>query len=429
MAYNPTKSIVQPTKTTIDVVSQADRFARPRRFILVAAGVVTFGIGLYTSSLYTSYTKTTLPEDDGGRPASSALAGAPAAVHITDKGIDSSASNHKSMPETTSPSSYTTSATTTPPPPPPDPSTVYDTTAPTFDATVSLSETLMGINRLRRRLARQAHGHVLETAAGTGRNTGYYRLGKCDSVTLVDRSEPMLDVARRKWVEAGRTRPEDIVERRKVRFWVGSVEGELPGPTEKLEVKAGGKRLIGKGGAEEVGLSRDKTGEQSAEQDNKAQEPEERADGTYDTVIQTMGLCSTNDPDGLLRRLGQLVRPGDEGGQILLLEHGRSHYAWLNRILDAGAGEHARRHGCWWNRDVGAIVERSGLQVQRVKRYHFGTTWWVELTSVRGEKKREVEERSKVEEVGRESGVKRGGQREAGGADERNRQRWWAGWL
>lgn len=101
----------------------------------------------------------------------------------------------------------------------------------------------------------------------------------------------------------------------------------------------------------------------------------------YDTVIQTMGLCSTHEPVQLLKALGDLTKR--DGGQILLLEHGRSHYAWLNTILDSLAKVQADRHGCWWNRDVGRIVEESGLEVVALKRYHFGTTWWIELRRAR----------------------------------------------
>lgn len=97
----------------------------------------------------------------------------------------------------------------------------------------------------------------------------------------------------------------------------------------------------------------------------------------YDTILQTMGLCSTPNPTALLRHLGTLAN--QEHSQILLPEHGKSHYAWLNRVLDNLAPHHADRYGCWWNRDIGRIVEESGLEVLMVKRYYLGTTWWVEL--------------------------------------------------
>lgn len=104
--------------------------------------------------------------------------------------------------------------------------------------------------------------------------------------------------------------------------------------------------------------------------------PAEPAAG-FDTIVQTMGLCSTPEPVKLLKHMGSLANP--DHGQILLLEHGRSHYGWLNGILDALAKAHANKHGCWWNRDIGKLVDESGLEVVKVKRYHLGTTWWVEL--------------------------------------------------
>jgi len=79
----------------------------------------------------------------------------------------------------------------------------------------------------------------------------------------------------------------------------------------------------------------------------------------------------------VLRNLGEMVNP--DGGRILLLEHGKGYYEWLNGYLDTMAPAHADRHGCWYNKDVGEIVRKSGLEVVEAKRYHFGTTWWFVL--------------------------------------------------
>lgn len=101
--------------------------------------------------------------------------------------------------------------------------------------------------------------------------------------------------------------------------------------------------------------------------------------GKYDTVIQTMGLCSADDPVALLKSLGNCVK--EEEGQILLLEHGRGNWEWLNRILDNFAEGHAKEFGCWWNRDLRAIVKESGLDIVDMHAvwWHGGTTWWIEL--------------------------------------------------
>ena len=94
-------------------------------------------------------------------------------------------------------------------------------------------------------------------------------------------------------------------------------------------------------------------------------------------MLQTMGVCSIADPVRLLRQMASLTN--SDHGRILLLEHGRSWYDWLNSWLDSSAPGHADKFGCWWNKDIGRIVEEAGLEVVALKRYHFGTTWWVEL--------------------------------------------------
>lgn len=69
-----------------------------------------------------------------------------------------------------------------------------------------------------------------------------------------------------------------------------------------------------------------------------------------------------------------MVRPG---GRLLLLEHGKASYDWLNEKLDAGAQKHHRTWGCWWNRDILGIVEAAGLEIESVSRWHFGTSYLI----------------------------------------------------
>lgn len=200
----------------------------------------------------------------------------------------------------------------------------YDATAATFDDDVAWTETVTRLGKLRRQLAQAARGHVLEVSAGTGRNGEWYHEGRCASLTFVDQSGPMLAIARDKF---RRQHPAYAA----ARFYAQSALAPLP-----IQPRKG-----------------------------------------FTTVVQSMGLCSTPDPAGLLAHLGTLTDP--DGGRVLLLEHGRGHYAWVNWVLDRTAGRHAERHGCWWNRDIGTIVRQSGLEVVEIKRWHLGTTWWVEL--------------------------------------------------
>lgn len=209
-----------------------------------------------------------------------------------------------------------------------DTSAVYNSTAATFDASVSFTERFTGIDRLRKNLVGKAHGHVLETSVGTGRNASYIVMRKVKSLTFVDQSAEMIAVAREKF--------------------------HVLHPDYKSAVFHTQSAL------KPLTLS-----------------PSPQPPPPYDTIVQTMGLCSMPQPSLLLTHLGTLLKPGS--GRILLLEHGRSHYSWVNWVLDRTAGQHAIKHGCWWNRDIGRIVEESGLVVAKVERKHLGTTWVLEL--------------------------------------------------
>lgn len=212
-----------------------------------------------------------------------------------------------------------------------DTSARYDETASTFDMEVSLAEKTSGIMKWRAKLVTKAHGHVLETSVGTGRNMAYYDMSKCSSLTFVDQSAPMVRIARDKFYTLHPTY-------HAAAFYTQSARSPLPSSTTSTPGPEG---------------------------------------GCYDTIVQTMGLCSTPEPTALLAHLGTLAKP--DTGRILLLEHGRSHYEWVNWVLDRTAGAHAVRHGCWWNRDIGRIVADSGLVVEKIRRRHLGTTWWLEL--------------------------------------------------
>ncbi|GAM87961.1 hypothetical protein ANO11243_059900 [Dothideomycetidae sp. 11243] len=230
---------------------------------------------------------------------------------------------------------------------------VYDQTAATFDAEVDVSEWLMGIKGARRRLAEQCRGHVLEVSCGTARNLGYYHFGAGEesgvkSLTLADLSLEMVQQGKQKWFalrdKGGLAGQHKGVP---VRFWHGDVKGTIPPPPGDAET---------------------------------GQTP-----NGYDTIVQSMGLCSTDEPVQLLKNLaGHLNRTNPEA-RIFLLEHGRSYYQWWNRVLDSQAETHASKHGCWWNRDIGDIVHQSGLEVVQERRRNFGTTWIFELRPIKYE--------------------------------------------
>ncbi|CEG37216.1 Predicted methyltransferase [Plasmopara halstedii] len=192
---------------------------------------------------------------------------------------------------------------------------IFDTNASKYDKKVNWDERLTGISLMRRFLLRKADGQVLEVAAGTGRNLPFYRAAT--QVTLTDFSHGMLD-------QLAKTQQQRLAS---------------------CELKI-----------------------MSA--DNLCFE-----DDRFDTVVDTFGLCSMDNPVRALQEMQRVCKK--DSGRILLLEHGRSNYVWLSGILDKFADLHAQKWGCHWNRDILALLDQAGLEVETLYRFHFGTTYYI----------------------------------------------------
>jgi ubiquinone/menaquinone biosynthesis C-methylase UbiE len=90
-------------------------------------------------------------------------------------------------------------------------------------------------------------------------------------------------------------------------------------------------------------------------------------DGSFDTAVATLVLCTVTDLDRSLGEIRRVLRPG---GALRFLEHVRSPRAGWARFQDAvtpiwrtiGAG-------CHPNRDTVAAVERAGFRVVELERY------------------------------------------------------------
>ena len=161
--------------------------------------------------------------------------------------------------------------------------------------------------------------HCLLTPTSTGRNFGYYPKGT--KLTATDCSPAMVEVARTK---AGECEASSVDVR-----------------VEDVQARKG------------MGFK----------------------SGSFDTVVDTFGLCSYEDPVAALREMARVCKRGDERGRILLIEHGRSEsHAWLTNILDKHASPHAAKWGCYWNRDIVGIVKEAGLTIVQRHEFHFGTT-------------------------------------------------------
>jgi methyltransferase OMS1 len=276
----------------------------------------------------------------------------------------------------------------------------------------------MGITGLREHLAGLARGHVLEVAVGTGRNLEYLDwsgvvaaargekpssassssswfswFGSSNetndeaqkgvqSYTGIDVSGAMLGVARDRVRE---NVPGLAKVMRRKRAEPMPRLADLPSPEDRevvVDALDGRVRLIL--GDALRGLPPPPS---STTKPQDQQQP--AADGKYDTILQTFGLCSVPNPPALLAQMARHVRP--ETGRIYLLEHGRGTWSWINKRLDKDAADHFSKFGCWWNRDIEGIVRETakqvpGLEVVKVVRplwLQFGSVLVVEL-KVRG---------------------------------------------
>ena len=205
----------------------------------------------------------------------------------------------------------------------------YNEICDCYDSEIDRDEFMMGINWLRKSLLYfHAKGNVLEVAAGTGRNVLYYPKQYVNRVVLMDRSEQMLSQARKK-VESAK---------------------KIEGNTNKIQY------------AFVVADSADL---------NSLKIPS----NTFDTVVDTFGLCSYVDPVAALKEMGRVCK---KDGKILLLEHGRSKsWSWITNYLDKHAERHAKNWGCVWNRDLDCILKESGLVIDHIHTWHFGTTYYM----------------------------------------------------
>ncbi|KAF4739310.1 hypothetical protein FOZ62_016031, partial [Perkinsus olseni] len=181
---------------------------------------------------------------------------------------------------------------------------------------VRLDEYLMGITRWRRQLIANAEGDVLEVAVGTGRNFQFYNAKQVASVTAIDFSRRMLETAESK------------------RHLVDPIP---------LHLKSGNCASM-----------------------------KEFPDKAFDTVVDTFGICSFEDPTETLLEMKRVCR-----GKVLLLEHGQSTYPLFRKYLHNTLIKHVEKFGCYNNREILRLVKQSGMRVLQVQRKHFGATYYI----------------------------------------------------
>ncbi len=177
-----------------------------------------------------------------------------------------------------------------------------------YDPFLWLGERL-GMRARRQRLLSTAHGRVLEIGAGTGLNLSHYPDG-LDELVLAEPVQPMADRLEARQSELGH--PARVVV----------------APAEVLPFD----------------------------------------DGSFDTVVSTMVLCTVTDPDRAMAEVHRVLRPG---GRLLFCEHVRSDSPraarWQGRLAEAWAGF---ADGCRCDRDTLSTISAQ-LEIESLERAHW----------------------------------------------------------
>jgi ubiquinone/menaquinone biosynthesis C-methylase UbiE len=191
---------------------------------------------------------------------------------------------------------------------------LYDATwgrifSATYDRCFKAAEEA-GLREMRRELLAEARGRVLELGAGTGLNLELYP-DAIGELTLTEPDPHMTKQLRKRVAEAGRRA--EVVE----------------APAEKLPFE----------------------------------------DGSFDTVIVTLVLCTVPDPAAALAEVKRVLEPD---GQFLFLEHVRSPDPKLAKWQDRFEGPwRFLGDGCHCNRDTVSAVSAAGFELGDVERLAF----------------------------------------------------------
>jgi ubiquinone/menaquinone biosynthesis C-methylase UbiE len=164
-----------------------------------------------------------------------------------------------------------------------------------------------GMREIRREAVAGARGRTIDIGAGTGLNIDLFPPGVSELV-LAEPDPHMLKRLRAKLAESGRE---------------ASV---IPAPAEKLPFE----------------------------------------DGSFDTAVFTLVLCTVPDPKAALAEAARVLRPD---GKLLFVEHVRSEAPGLARWQDRLEGPwRFVGDGCHCNRDTAATIEASPFEIEKVEK-------------------------------------------------------------
>ncbi|KAF9115616.1 Methyltransferase-like protein 7B [Mortierella sp. AM989] len=249
----------------------------------------------------------------------------------------------------------------------------FDTLAPGYDKEVGMHEYLLGIQRRRKRLLKQAKGRVLEIASGTGRNVDYYTKGCCNEIIFSDFSEGMMQVLKQNVAKSDLGKRYDYQLRRQQQL-----ELERIAHSKSQQQQAPAVAIE----KQDVVTAAMPSAQNVVETEIRFKSMNAAAipypDQSFDTVVDTFGLCSFEDPVQVLKEMKRVLRPG---GKLLLLEHGNSHWGFMQDMQAKQLDRHVHKYGCYWNREIEQLVEEAGLKVVEKERAQLGTVYYIVATS------------------------------------------------
>ena len=168
-----------------------------------------------------------------------------------------------------------------------------------------------GFSKWRRSMLNQAKGRTLEVGIGTGKNIPYYP--EDVDLTGIDFSEKMISVARKRYGDRG---------------YVGLMVMDA----QHMEFP----------------------------------------DDSFDTVVTSCVFCSVPDPVQGLKEIRRVSRPG---GQILMLEHVRSHKPLIGPVMDLLNFVPLNIYGANINRETEDNLLRAGFSREEIS----VTNLWMDI--------------------------------------------------
>jgi len=100
-------------------------------------------------------------------------------------------------------------------------------------------------------------------------------------------------------------------------------------------------------------------------------------DGAFDQAVESLVFCSLPEPERCLAELSRVVKPG---GQLRMLDHVRARGGWARFQRALSPAWLALTGECHLDRDVTAMIERTGLRVERLEVHLAG---WLQRAEVR----------------------------------------------